>query len=111
MPDTDAYAQGLRDFHHLRESIIGSAVSVLQIKAGSRGLDAGCGIGLPTLMLAEAVGPAGHVTGLDLSPELLLKGRRIAEESGLSERITFQEGNVNRLPFGDNSTDFRFLMT
>ncbi len=43
------------------------------------GLDAGCGIGHHTLLLAEAVAPAGHVTGLDLSPEFLVHAREIAK--------------------------------
>jgi len=43
------------------------------------GLDAGCGIGHHTLLLAEAVAPAGHVTGLDLSPEFLIHAKEIAK--------------------------------
>jgi len=106
MADTDAYAQSLSVFNPLRESIIGSAIKVLQFPTGSRGLDAGCGTGLPALLLAKAVGDAGHVTGLDLSPALLVHAEKIVEEHGLSERISFQEGDVNKLPFDDNSFDW-----
>jgi demethylmenaquinone methyltransferase/2-methoxy-6-polyprenyl-1,4-benzoquinol methylase len=65
--DNDYYIHMLSVFHPLRESILRSALEVLQLPSGSRGLDAGCGIGLPALLLAEAVGPTGHVTGLDHS--------------------------------------------
>ena len=110
MSKTDAYAQSLLDFHPLRKSIIDSAIKVLQFPPGSRGLDAGCGIGLPALQLAKAVGLAGHVTGLDLSPALLVHAEKIVGEHDLSERISFQEGDINRLPFDDNSFDWAWSM-
>jgi demethylmenaquinone methyltransferase/2-methoxy-6-polyprenyl-1,4-benzoquinol methylase len=66
--DTDTYAHMLYLSNFLREPIIPSAIEALQFPPGSLGLDAGCGIGSHTLLLAEAVAPAGHVTGLDLSP-------------------------------------------
>ena len=69
-------------------------------------MDAGCGIGLPTLLLAQAIGPGGHITGLDLCPEFLVRARQIVEKAGLSERITFQEGDVWQLPFHDDTFDW-----
>lgn len=90
----------------LRKPILRAAIEALQLSPGSRGLDAGCGIGLPTLLLAEAVGPAGHVTGLDLSPELLVHAEEIAWEAGLSSRVSFQEGDVRELPFEDGTFDW-----
>jgi len=105
-PDMDAYAQRLAVSNPLSELIIPSAIQALQLPPGSRGLDAGCGIGLQALSLAEAVGPAGHVTGLDLSPQFLVHAREIAEKAGLSERISFQQGDVNRLPFDDHTFDW-----
>jgi len=96
----------LRVSNPLREPVLCSAIEALQLPSGSRGLDAGCGIGLPALLLAEAVGPAGHVTGLDLSPEFLVHAEEIVEQAGLSEQITFQEGDVNKLPFDDDTFDW-----
>jgi len=105
-PDMDAYAQQLAVSNPLSEAVIPSAIQALQLPPGSRGLDAGCGIGLQALLLAEAVGPAGHVTGLDLSPQFLVHAREIAEKAGLSERISFQQGDVNKLPFDDDTFDW-----
>ena len=67
MIDTDAYIRKLLESFPLREPLLRSVIRALRLRKGSLGLDAGCGIGLPALLLAEAVGPAGHVTGLDLS--------------------------------------------
>ena len=89
-----------------RYRIIRSAIEAWQIQAGSRGMDAGCGVGLQAITLAEAVGPAGHITGLDLSPELLAYAAAIAEAAGLSERISFKEGDVRELPFEDDTFDW-----
>ena len=63
------YAEKLSWSNLLREPVLRSAIRALQLPSGSRGLDAGCGIGVHTLWLAEAVAPDGHVIGLDLSPE------------------------------------------
>lgn len=90
----------------LREPILRAAIEALQLSPGSRGLDAGCGIGLPTLLLAKALGPVGHVTGLDLSPELLVHAEEIAREAGLSSRVSFREGDVRELPFEDDTFDW-----
>jgi SAM-dependent methyltransferase len=38
---------------------------------GARVLDVGCGRGAATAALAQAVGPGGHVTGIDLSPRMV----------------------------------------
>ena len=57
-------------------------------------------------MLAEAVGTAGHVTGIDRSLEFLAHARSIAETAGISEQVSFQEGDINNLPFDDDTFDW-----
>ena len=104
--DTDSYIRDLIVTNPLRESIMRSAIEALRLPLGSRGLDAGCGIGLQALLLAEAIGPSGHVTGLDVSPEFLDRGRDIIKQAGLSERISFQEGDVAKSPFDDDTFDW-----
>ena len=100
------YAEKLSWSNLLREPVLRSAIRALQLPSGSRGLDAGCGIGVHTLWLAEAVAPDGHVIGLDLSPEFLVQAREIAKKSSLSKHVSFQEGDVNKLPFNDNTFDW-----
>jgi len=90
----------------LREPTIRAMIKALQLPEGSKGLDAGCGIGLQCLLLAEEVGPNGHITGLDVSAGFLDRGREIVKEAGLSERISFQEGDVADLPFNNNTFDW-----
>lgn len=104
--ETDIYTQKLALSDLLREEVIRSAIRALELPLGSRGLDAGCGIGSHTLLLADAVGPGGRVIGLDLSSEFLVIAREIAAKSGLAEQVSFQGGDVNRLPFDDETFDW-----
>lgn len=106
MTGTDLYIQRLLETNPLREPLLRQIVQTLELPAGSHGLDAGCGIGLQTLLLQEAIGPTGHVTGLDILPELLAYGTAMIAEAGLSNRVTFREGDVSQLPFDDHCFDW-----
>jgi ubiquinone/menaquinone biosynthesis C-methylase UbiE len=108
MPDTESYIQSLILAQPMRAPVLRSAIAALQLPTGSHGLDIGCGIGLPALLLAEAVGPSGHVTGMDISPPLLARAREIADQAGLAARLSFQQGDMHRLPldFEDDALDW-----
>jgi demethylmenaquinone methyltransferase/2-methoxy-6-polyprenyl-1,4-benzoquinol methylase len=104
--DTDSYIHSLLAANPLRKSTLRKVIETLQLPPGSRGLDAGCGIGLQCLLLAEAIGLTGHVTGLDVSKEFLNRGEAIVEEVGLSERISFKKGDVGNIPFDNKTFDW-----
>jgi demethylmenaquinone methyltransferase/2-methoxy-6-polyprenyl-1,4-benzoquinol methylase len=87
----------------LREPVIRSAVELLQLPQASRGLDVGCGIGLHTGFLAEAVGPSGHVTGLDVNSDFLSHAEKAAEKEGLSSRVSFRQGDIYAIPYDDGT--------
>ncbi len=72
-----------------------------------RALDVGCGCGDTVLALAEAVGPGGRVTGVDISaPMLAVAGRRIAER-GLAQAAVL-EADAAHHPFAPGSVDLAF---
>jgi SAM-dependent methyltransferase len=96
----------LEVFQPLREGMISDAIAGLGLPAGSRGLDAGCGVGLGTFALAEAVGREGHVVGLDVSASLLARAEELAREAGLGKRVSFERGDVKNLAFGDDEFDW-----
>ncbi len=106
MPTTQEYLHRLLLSNPLRDSVIRSAIQALKLPAGSRGLDAGCGIGSLTFLLAEAIGPAGHITGVDMNPVFLSHATKTAEEFRLAKRVSFQQGDVNNLPCDDNTFDW-----
>ncbi len=110
MSNDQSYLQKLDLSNPLRERVIRTAIEALQLPKGSRGLDAGCGIGHQALLLAEAVGPHGRVMGLDVSTEFLQYAEQITNEAGLSKRVSYQDGNINHLPFEENTFDWVWSM-
>jgi len=53
------------------------AVDRLQLKTGDSVLEIGCGTGRNLPFLREAVGPQGHIFGVDLSEGMLSKARQL----------------------------------
>ena len=81
------YAASTR--HLLDEAGIGS---------GLRVLDAGCGVGDVTLLVASVVGPDGGVVGVDTDAEALAVGRARAARAGL-DHVRFVQGDLRDLSF------------
>jgi SAM-dependent methyltransferase len=75
-------------------------VAFAQIKAGHRVLDVGCGTGVVALAAART---GARVTGLDLTPELLVRARENASITGAE--IDWQEGDAEALPYEDAAFD------
>jgi len=102
----DKMLRYLHETDPLRERITLQIIESLNLPSGSNGLDVGCGGGTQALMLANAVGPKGHVTGLDLSAKLLAHAKEVTEKKGMPERVSFKEGNFTSLPFDDDTFDW-----
>ena len=60
---------------------------------GDHVLDVGSGYGEPGLSAAQAVGPTGHVTCLDISADMLAFAKERSRTFGL-DNVTFVEGDV-----------------
>lgn len=104
--DMSGYVNSLRLAQPLREPIMRNLFESMHLPAGSYGLDAGCGIGLNTIMLAEVIGPAGRIVGLDSEEEMLAKAESLLNRAELNGRITLEKGDARQLPFPDNSFDW-----
>jgi SAM-dependent methyltransferase len=79
-------------------------VDYAQPRAGMNILDLASGTGEPAITLASLVGPEGHVTALDMSPELLEIADQRAAESGL-QNFSTRQADAHDLPFPDHSFD------
>jgi arsenite methyltransferase len=75
-----------------------------QLTPGERVLDLGSGAGTDSLIAAQMVGEQGHVTGIDMTQEMLAKARAAAAEMGATN-VEFVESEAERLPFPDASFD------
>lgn len=79
-----------------------------EARPGDTCLDLCCGSGDIAALLAERVGLAGRVFGVDFSPALLelAQERNLARQPGGNENlITWVEADVLNLPFPDNYVD------
>lgn len=75
------------------------------IEKGWHILDAGCGGGSFLPLLAELVGPTGHVTAIDLAPENVTAVRDRVAMWHLPCPVTAQSGSLTALSFPDNAFD------
>ena len=75
-----------------------------RLAPGEHVLDLGCGAGTDSLVAAQMVGDEGRVTGIDMTTEMLAKARSAAVAMGAAN-VEFVEGEVERLPFPDESFD------
>jgi ubiquinone/menaquinone biosynthesis C-methylase UbiE len=73
-----------------------------KIKAGERILDVGCGSGSTSFAFAKAVGPSGHVTGVDISAPMLARAREVTPRGAPVEFI-LADATVH--PFASDSFD------
>src|SRR3989441_13235696 len=81
-------------------------IAELSLPQGSRGLDVGCGVGLYALWLAEAVGSAGRVAGIEQETERVEADRAIVGGQLESGRLEFRQGDGTSIPLPDRSVDW-----
>lgn len=82
----------------------GDPVTAAQLRPGERVLDLGSGGGIDVLLAARAVGPAGRVHGVDMTPEMVALARRNVAEAGATN-VEIHEGLIERLPLPDAAVD------
>jgi arsenite methyltransferase len=75
-----------------------------RLSPGERVLDLGSGAGTDSLIAAQMIGDQGHVTGVDMTPEMLAKAHASAAEMG-AQNVEFVEAEAEHLPFPDASFD------
>jgi demethylmenaquinone methyltransferase/2-methoxy-6-polyprenyl-1,4-benzoquinol methylase len=90
----------------LIQPVFMSAMDELNLPVGGLGLDAGCGIGLQALLLAQKTGAKGRVTGVDLSFSCLDRAENNASKAGVAHRVNFLAGDVASLPFKEKTFDW-----
>lgn len=79
-------------------------LDVARLEPGEVVLDVCCGSGSTALPAAEAVGPTGRVTGVDLSDEMLKLAKAKQLDLGL-ENVEFLRADMTALPYPSASFD------
>src|SRR5690349_552291 len=76
-------------------------MDVAGVSESAEVLDIACGAGAVARPAARL---AKHVTGIDLTPEMIEQARSLQVEEGLSN-LTWHVGDVTRLPFAPSTFD------
>ena len=76
------------------------------LEPGMRVLDVGCGIGGPARTLAAEFGC--EVVGLEIVGEFCRAAAMLTEWVGMTDRVSFHEGDMRAMPFADADFDLVF---
>lgn len=80
----------------------------LYLKKGSFILDAGCGPGLWTPLLARAIGPCGRIMGVDISPEALITAQQRSRDKWYRRQVQYKQAQLEHLPIEFGQADAIF---
>jgi len=72
------------------------------VQSGERAIDVGCGCGATTIALARRVAPGGHVLGLDISEQMLVRAR---ERARTELSVTFALADATTYEFAPGAAD------
>jgi ubiquinone/menaquinone biosynthesis C-methylase UbiE len=81
------------------EAALQKIIDAAQPGPGDTLLDVACGGGIVVCAFAPHL---RHATGIDVTPAMLERARALAAEKGLAN-VTWQEGEVERLPYPDGA--------
>lgn len=82
----------------------GNPTAMASLKPGEVVLDIGSGAGIDAFYAARRVGASGKVIGLDMTPSMIERARRSAQNAGLSQ-VDFRLGQAEAMPVDDNTVD------
>jgi len=82
----------------------GNPQAIAALRPGETVLDLGSGAGIDCFLAASRVGRAGHVIGVDMTPEMVSKARDNARRVSATN-VDFRLGEIEHLPVPDQSVD------
>ena len=82
----------------------GNPVALASLKPGETVVDLGSGGGFDCFLAAKEVGKDGKVIGVDMTPDMISKARKNAQDADI-DNVEFRLGEIEHLPIADNSAD------
>jgi len=82
----------------------GNPQAIAALQPGESVLDLGSGAGFDAFLAARAVGPAGRVIGVDMTPDMVTRSRANAARGGFAN-VEFRLGEIEYLPVADATVD------
>ncbi len=94
----------LQDQSEILEVLLHSGTSY---ERGSKVLEAGCGVGAQTRVLAKN-SPEADITSIDISEESISKAKRLVESEKIPN-VSFHQASILGMPFPDECFDHVFI--
>ncbi len=82
----------------------GHPTALADLQAGETVLDLGSGAGIDVFLAAKKVGENGRVIGVDMTEDMVAKGRGLASQHGYGN-VEFSLGYIERLPVDSGTVD------
>jgi len=82
----------------------GNPTALADLKVGETVLDLGSGAGIDVFLAAHKVGKRGRVIGVDMTADMVGRGRQLAREHGFGN-VEFRQGDIEHLPVDTASVD------
>jgi SAM-dependent methyltransferase len=83
---------------------VGNPLALGLPRPGEMVVDIGAGSGMDSFLAARAVGPAGRVIAVDMTPAMLERGRENVALTGLAQ-VEYRQGDAEALPLEDGAAD------
>ena len=82
----------------------GNPTALADLKTGETVLDLGSGAGIDVFLAANKVGNGGKVIGVDMTEDMVARGRQLAHEHGFGN-VEFRQGDIEHLPVDSATVD------
>ena len=82
----------------------GNPTALAGLRPGEKVLDLGSGGGIDCFLASQQVGPEGHVTGLDMTDDMLSLARKNQANLGITN-VEFVKGEIENMPLPDANVD------
>lgn len=86
----------------------GNPTATANLRPGEVVVDLGCGGGIDVLLAARKVGPTGKAVGIDMTPEMIARAGRNADQlraRGEALNVEFHLAPMEKMPLPDDSID------
>ncbi len=82
----------------------GNPTALADLKGGETVLDLGSGAGIDVFLAAKKVGENGRVIGVDMTADMVSRGRELAQEHDFGN-VEFRLGDIEHLPVDSGTVD------
>ncbi|ASA19877.1 class I SAM-dependent methyltransferase [Paenibacillus donghaensis] len=94
---------GIETLHPGGFELTKRTAEIAGLKPGLRVLDVSSGRGTQAIFYAQNYGV--HVTGIDISPQMIQSATQAAGQAGMADQVSFRAGDSQALPFNEDTFD------